>query len=94
MALFVFRGLDRAGALEVRKATRPAHLAWIESLNPRVKIGGPMLAEDGQTPVGSMLVAEAESLDAAKALFAADPYALAGLWQSTSVRPFNWLIRQ
>ena len=30
----------------------------------------------------------------AKALFAADPYALAGLWQNTSVRPFTWLIRQ
>ena len=41
-----------------------------------------------------MLVVEAETLEAAKALFAADPYARAGLWQSTSVRPFNWLIRQ
>ena len=65
-----------------------------KTLAPRVKIGGPMLADDGQTPVGSMLVVEAETLEAAKTLFAADPYALAGLWQSTSVRPFNWLIRQ
>jgi uncharacterized protein YciI len=94
MTLFVFHGLDKTGGLEVRKATRPAHLAWVETLTPRVKIGGPMLADDGQTPVGSMLVIEAETLDAAKALFAADPYALAGLWQSTSVRPFTWLIRQ
>jgi len=94
MSLFVFHGLDKADGLEVRKATRPAHLAWIETLSPHVKIGGPMLAEDGQTPVGSMLVIEAETLEAAKALFAVDPYALAGLWQSTSVRPFNWLIRQ
>jgi uncharacterized protein YciI len=94
MPLYVFHGLDKAGALELRKATRAAHLAWIETLAPRVKIGGPMLAEDGQTPVGSMLVVEADTLDAAQALFAKDPYALAGLWQSTSVRPFNWLIRQ
>lgn len=94
MSLFVFHGLDRADGLEVRKATRAAHLAWLETLSPRVKIGGPMLSDDGQTPVGSMLVIEAETLEAAKALFAADPYALAGLWQSTSVRPFNWLIRQ
>jgi uncharacterized protein YciI len=41
-----------------------------------------------------MLAVEAETLEAAQALFAKDPYALAGLWQSTSVRPFNWLIRQ
>ncbi len=94
MSLFVFHGIDRAGALEIRKATRPAHLAWLESLKPRVKIGGPMLAEDGATPVGSMLVIEVDTLAEAKALFAQDPYALAGLWAETSVRPFNWLIKQ
>ena len=94
MALFVFQGLDKVGALELRKATREAHLAWIAGLAPRVKIGGPMLSDDGAMPVGSMLVVETESLADAKALFAQDPYALAGLWQSTSVRPYNWLIRQ
>jgi len=94
MALFVFHGLDKPGALEIRKATRPAHLAWLDQLAPRVKIGGPMLAEDSATPVGSMLVFEAETLAEAKALFAQDPYALAGLFGETSVRPFNWLIRQ
>lgn len=94
MALFVFHGLDKPGALEIRKATRPAHLAWLETLTPRVKIGGPMLAEDGATPVGSILMLEVETLAEAKALFAQDPYALAGLWAETSVRPFNWLIKQ
>lgn len=94
MPLFVFHGLDKPGALELRKATRQSHLDWIASLNPIVKIGGPMLADDGATPVGSMLVIEADTLDAAKSLFEKDPYALAGLWGSTSVRPFNWLIKQ
>lgn len=94
MPLFVFQGLDREGAVELRKETRPAHLEWIAGLAPCVKIGGPVLADDGETPVGSMLVVEAESLEAAKALFAEDPYALAGLWLRTSVRRFNWLIRQ
>jgi len=94
MPLFVFQGLDKAGGLDLRKATRPAHLDWIKGLEPRVKIGGPLLAQDGETPVGSMLVVEAENLAAATALFAQDPYATAGLWASTSVRPFNWLIKQ
>lgn len=94
MALFVFHGLDKPGALEIRKATRPSHLAWLETLQPRVKIGGPMLTDDGATPVGSMLVFEAETLAEAKTLFAQDPYALAGLFAETTVRPFNWLIKQ
>ena len=94
MPLFAFHGLDKQGALEIRKATRQSHLDWIASLNPIVKIGGPMLAEDGATPLGSMLVIEAESLEAAKAEYARDPYNAAGLWQSTSVRPFNWLVKQ
>jgi uncharacterized protein YciI len=94
MALFVFTGLDKGGALELRMATRPAHLEWIKGLDPIVKIGGPLLADDGKTPVGSMLVIEAETLEAAGAIFAQDPYATAGLWQSTTLRPFNWLIRQ
>lgn len=94
MALFVFQGLDKAGALDLRKATREAHLTWIAGLNPRVKIGGPILSDDGAMPIGSMLVVEAETLADAKALFAQDPYALAGLWQSTTVRPYNWLIKQ
>ena len=94
MPLYVFHGLDKPGALELRKATRQRHLDWIASLAPRVKIGGPMLAEDGATPLGSMLVVEAETLAEAKALFAQDPYEAAGLFAETSVRPFNWLIRQ
>jgi uncharacterized protein YciI len=94
MPLFAFHGLDRPGALELRKATRQSHLDWIASLNPIVKIGGPMLSDDGATSVGSMLVIEADSLDDARAIYARDPYALAGLWASTSVRPFNWLIKQ
>lgn len=93
MPLYVFHGLDKPGALELRKATRQRHLDWIASLSPRVKIGGPMLAEDGAAPVGSMLVVEAETLAEAKSLFAQDPYEAAGLFAETSVRPFNWLIK-
>ena len=53
-----------------------------------------MLTEDGATPLGSMLVIEADSLEAAKAEYARDPYNAAGLWQTTSVRPFSWLVKQ
>lgn len=94
MALFSLYGLDIEGGLDLRKATRQTHLDWIASLSPRVKIAGPMYAEDGATPIGSLMVIEADSLEHARATFASDPYALAGLWARTDIRPFNWLIRQ
>ncbi len=94
MPLFALYGLDKPDGVELRKATREAHLGWIASLNPRVKIAGPMLAEDGATPIGSVMVIEADSLEAAKAEYARDPYTAAGLWQSTSIRQFNWVVKQ
>lgn len=94
MPLYVLYGLDKPGAVEIRKATRQSHLDWIESLRPCVKIAGPMLADDGATPIGSVVVIEADSLDAAKAEFGKDPYAAASLWLSTSIKQFNWVVKQ
>lgn len=94
MPLFVLYGLDKPGGLETRKATRQTHLDWIASLAPRVKIAGPMFADDGATPIGSVMVIEADSLEAAKADYAKDPYAAAGLWAKTEIHPFNWVIKQ
>jgi uncharacterized protein YciI len=39
-----------------------------------------------------MLIIEADSLDAAKALLAKDPYAIAGLFGSVEVLPWRWTI--
>lgn len=94
MPLFVLVGRDVEGGVELRKATRAAHLAWIESLRPRVKLAGPMFADDGATPIGSVMIIEAESLAAANADYARDPYATAGLWASADISPFNWVVSQ
>ena len=32
MAIFMMQGFDDAGGAEIRKATRPAHIEWINSL--------------------------------------------------------------
>jgi uncharacterized protein len=53
-----------------------------------------MFADDGATPIGSVMVIEADSLEAAKADYAKDPYASAGLWASTTIRQFNWVVKQ
>jgi uncharacterized protein len=88
MPLFMMQGFDGPRGADVRQSTRPAHLQWIESLGDRAKLAGPMLAEDGATPVGSVIFLEADSLEEAKRIFAEDPYREAKLWDRIEIRRF------
>jgi uncharacterized protein YciI len=89
MPLFMMQGFDDAGAAEIRKATRPAHLEWINGLGDKLKLAGPMLAEDGTSPVGSVIILEAPSMEEAKAIYAEDPYRHAKLWRRIEIRHFS-----
>jgi uncharacterized protein YciI len=89
MPLFMMQGFDGARGAEIRKSTRPAHVEWIQSLEGKAKLAGPMLAEDGVTPVGSVIFLEAESLEEAKRIYAEDPYRQAKLWDRIEIRLFT-----
>jgi len=88
MPLFVISWLDRDGGLPVRLATREAHLAYVAAHPGIVRLGGPFLDGAGDM-AGSMLVIEAESLEAAQAFHEADPYRAAGLFETSMVRPWR-----
>jgi uncharacterized protein YciI len=85
MPLFHFLGLDKPGALQLRIDTRPAHIAYVKNF---VRLGGPLLDDAGQ-PMGSAMILEAESLEDARTKLAADPYAKAGLFRATELRPWR-----
>ncbi|MDR3521090.1 MAG: YciI family protein [Acidocella sp.] len=86
---FILIAHDKEGGLETRKATRPAHLAYWQAENgPRLAYGGPLLSAEGK-PFGSMLVLEANSEEEARALFEADPYVAAGLFELVSISGFR-----
>ena len=87
--LFCVTCLDKPGHQDVRLANRAAHLDFARGFNDRIVIGGPLLSEDGQSMVGSMLVVEFSDLAAAQAIMAQDPYALAGLFESVTIRPYK-----
>jgi uncharacterized protein YciI len=89
-------GTDAAGALQKRRDARPAHLARLEALTAegRLLIAGPCPAIDAPDPgpagmLGSLIVAEFASLEAARAWAAADPYMTTGVYAGVEVRPFN-----
>lgn len=90
--LFALICTDKPGHLQTRLDNRPAHLEWLQSLGSDTKAAGPFLGNDGK-PSGSLVIMAADSLDAARALAADDPYAKAGLFASVDVRPWNWVIK-
>ncbi len=92
--LFIAICVDKPQSLEKRLENRPAHLAYLNSLGAKVKIGGAMLTEDFKTPTGSMLIFEGESEADIRAILAEDPYAVAGLFESVTVKPWRQAVGQ
>jgi hypothetical protein len=90
--LFAITCTDKPGSLELRMATRPAHLDHLKANEKSLVLVGPILdAED--RPAGSLLVVEADDRAAAEAFAAADPHAKAGLFESVVVRPFRTVFK-
>jgi uncharacterized protein YciI len=92
--LFIATCVDKPQSLEKRLANRPAHLAYLNGLGAKVKIGGATLADDLKTPLGSVLIFEGESEADVKAILAQDPYTLAGLFESVAVKPWRQAVGQ
>lgn len=89
--LYVMYCRDREGAGEVRRENRPAHLEYARGTD-LIRMAGPMLADDGETMIGSLFVVEADDLETVRRFAAADPYAKAGLFESVQIHPFRWLL--
>ena len=87
MPWFVMIGHDGPRGIELRKVHRPAHLAGLEPLASagRIRHAGPMLGDDG-TPVGSVVLFEADDLAEAQAIAARDPYVTQGVFARYEVR--------
>ena len=82
---------DAPDSGDLRRANREAHLAYARSTDC-IRMAGPLLADDGETMIGSLFVIEAEDMDAVARFRAADPYVEAGLFDRVEVHPFRWLL--
>ncbi len=90
--LFALICSDKPNGLAIRKANRPDHLAYLESLGDTLMFAGPFTEEDGETMNGSLIVVEAPSLAAAREIADGDPFARAGLFAGVEIRPWLWTI--
>lgn len=86
--LFAFVLLDRPGAADLRNRVRPEHKAYLGAVADRIAFAGPLTADDGQAMIGSLLVIDFASRDAARTWLAGEPFTRAGLYASSSIHAF------
>jgi uncharacterized protein YciI len=79
--------MDKAGGLDLRLKTRPQHLDWIQGADIKLMYAGPILADDGETPIGSLIMAEFETVAAARDFQKTDPYNKVGLFDKVTIQP-------
>jgi uncharacterized protein YciI len=87
---------DVEDSLPLRKQARSRHLERLEALKEqgRLLLAGPLPAVDSPDPgpagfSGSLVIAEFDSLDDARAWADADPYVEAGVYRRVDVKPFK-----
>ena len=87
---FALIAKDKPGALEVRKANRDAHVAYLKSTDA-VEMAGPFLGDNGEM-CGSLIILDLPDMAAAEAWAAQDPYKAADLFQSVEITAWNKVI--
>jgi uncharacterized protein YciI len=79
---------DHAGALELRMATREAHMAYVRGRAELIRAAGPFLDAEGAM-TGSLFIMQAPDRATVEAFSEADPYRLAGLFESVEIQPWR-----
>ncbi len=90
--LFVFHILDKPGTTEQRLALRPKQYEHLGTVEDRMIVGGPLLGEDGQTMIGSLLIIDFDDLAAAQSWLAEAPFTKGGVFGEWTIYPYtqNW----
>src|SRR5215469_2663107 len=90
--LFVIHATDRKDGMPTRAKFYRAHrihLDQAESHNVNVVTAGTLVADDGETPVGSVFVVEAASRAAVDAFTRSDPYHVNRVWETVQIHAYN-----
>jgi uncharacterized protein YciI len=90
--LFVLICTDKPGSLDLRLATRPQHLAFLETYQSRIVQAGPLLDVETR-PCGSLLIIDVADRAEAEGFAISDPYAQAGLFESVLIRGYKEVFR-
>jgi len=90
--LFVVHALDKKDILPTRAKhyrDHRIHLDHAEVHAVGVVTAGTLVADDGETPVGSIFVIDAADRAAVDAFTRSDPYHLSGVWERVTIHRYN-----
>lgn len=86
---FLVHCLDAPQAQAKRAAAAAAHRRYVEAHRARILFGGPLLDDTGRQRLGSVIALRAGSRDEAQAFMDAEPYRMAGVFESVTIRAFD-----
>ncbi|CAB3764596.1 hypothetical protein GQ57_17965 [Burkholderia sp. MSh2] len=90
---FAVFATDQPGMRDVRDRVRPIHRRYLRAGAQHgvvVRLGGPTLDPQGDTMNGTLLVVEADDIQAVMRFVGNDPYVKEGLFARVEVRPWDW----
>src|SRR3954469_18998557 len=90
--LFVVHAIDKKDILPTRAKHYRAHRIHLdesEKHNVDVATAGTLLADDGETPCGSIFVIDAKDRATVDAFVRSDPYHVNGVWGDVQIHVYN-----
>ncbi|MCG8547866.1 MAG: YciI family protein [Alphaproteobacteria bacterium] len=83
--LFIIYQEDGPGSKALREQHRPAHFAYLEEHKEILVLGGALLADDGETRTGSVLIINVPDRAAAERFSENEPLRKAGTFKSVKI---------
>ena len=83
--LYSIHCLDHPEKLQTRLDHYPAHREHLNTATVQIVLAGPITAEDGETPIGSVFIVDAANRAEAKIFNRADPFYRLDVWDKTRI---------
>jgi uncharacterized protein len=86
----LFHGLDVPNGMEIRKANRKAHEDFLNEHGNTVMCRGPMLTDDGESSLGSVILMDVPDMAAARAMMEIEPFFKAGCYDKITLHRWRF----
>ncbi len=87
---YLIETFDKPDSVDLRVATRPEHLVYLDENADRLLAAGAKWSDDGTVPLGSVIILDVDTREEAEAFADGDPFAQAGLFAERRIS--NWRV--